>query len=590
MQGYVHNKGFFGVFFLIGIILSLSACSVRRIYDQNSNFSGTSDCLTEPTGTLVPINKSWTDIKVGDSVFWLATVSGCTGRYVLNHAGGTVNFASGGPGVYTRTYTTSGSQIESVSVQSVDSAGNVLRTFTLQSQPFTVNAAMSCSVTAAATTITAPVDSAGNMPTPVNFGFVISSSSSISLNRVLEANVALAPTRLNITLPNAASTSHALMVSVPTAGAHTYQFEVKNAAGEVGSCSSTVTVTPVVTAAPTIVSFSANPSDVTLGLPVELTAVVSGDATSVEIDGVAATVTGGIAKRTVTPTATGAVTSTAKAIGTGGTTTRTVTYNVATGCALRLPAELPTVLPALLNLQVDITGQYTSAYILGTGIESVILVGGQPFTNRTIPVRMFYAPTTVSLWVYGINGSVRRCDAQITSGPLPVVNVQNSGSNGSVQVKVKSAFTLGWTTSGAGSCALKRDGVAVSNALSGTYTILSVMADTNFELSCININGTTTRTYAVDAVGGWLQANDQNCPSFCSGQGLQNVLSPDNARCASGEVRPNSAIGILSYPFGTWGTAGWTSNSSSNGNHCYGVGQVVDWDNTDRTVGCFCGP
>ena len=92
-------------------------------------------------------------------------------------------------------------------------------------------------------------------------------------------------------------------------------------------------------------------------------------------------------------------------------------------------------------------------------------------------------------------------------------------------------------------------------------------------------------------VGRWYQADNQNCPSFCSGKGLQNIASSDGAMCTSGELIPASAVGAISYNNnGCWPScnAHAAPNGHSEGNNCYGDGQNHDGDNTDRTAGCFC--
>jgi hypothetical protein len=103
----------------------------------------------------------------------------------------------------------------------------------------------------------------------------------------------------------------------------------------------------------------------------------------------------------------------------------------------------------------------------------------------------------------------------------------------------------------------------------------------------------TTVDITVDAfTGRWTQANQQDCPSFCSATGRTNVLSPEGAYCMSGEVRPQSGIdqGIV-FTFGCWpDCTGFTGSylATSAGWYCYGQSQSKDNDPTDWTVGCFC--
>ncbi len=117
------------------------------------------------------------------------------------------------------------------------------------------------------------------------------------------------------------------------------------------------------------------------------------------------------------------------------------------------------------------------------------------------------------------------------------------------------------------------------------------------------------------ATGKWYQAVGQNCPTFCTGLGLQNVQSPDSwnrnisgtnypftgSSCTSGEIIPPSAVasrvaGTLTYSHGCWpncdiGSANYAAQSV--GTLCYGTNwgggpQVRDADLTDITIGCYC--
>jgi len=92
--------------------------------------------------------------------------------------------------------------------------------------------------------------------------------------------------------------------------------------------------------------------------------------------------------------------------------------------------------------------------------------------------------------------------------------------------------------------------------------------------------------------GKWYQANQKHCPTYCSGVGLVNEPSIEGAYCASGEVRPKSAIDQgIDFHWGCWPdctphTGLFVAKSESG--YCFMNGQVKDYDNTDRTVGCFC--
>jgi len=85
----------------------------------------------------------------------------------------------------------------------------------------------------------------------------------------------------------------------------------------------------------------------------------------------------------------------------------------------------------------------------------------------------------------------------------------------------------------------------------------------------------------------WIQTNKQSCSSVCSNAGLRSIADSAGNFCASGENRPVSATGI-SYSYGTWGGSG-SSGGQSQGARCYRPGQKKDNDETDFTVGCYCG-
>jgi hypothetical protein len=91
--------------------------------------------------------------------------------------------------------------------------------------------------------------------------------------------------------------------------------------------------------------------------------------------------------------------------------------------------------------------------------------------------------------------------------------------------------------------------------------------------------------------GRWIQANATPCENVCRQHSLRSGVSSDGARCTSGEARPRSAVGTISYTHGCWkDCTPWIGMvpSQSVGAHCYAEGQTRDADRTDLTVGCFC--
>jgi hypothetical protein len=109
------------------------------------------------------------------------------------------------------------------------------------------------------------------------------------------------------------------------------------------------------------------------------------------------------------------------------------------------------------------------------------------------------------------------------------------------------------------------------------------------------LSATLMALQAVQLVGrdGWFLYEGESCQDVCQAIGLANVPSPEGAMCASGELRPTSAIGIVQFTKGCWGGCSaqgpaQVSGAESVAQHCYRPGQKRDRDRTDLTVGCFC--
>jgi hypothetical protein len=92
--------------------------------------------------------------------------------------------------------------------------------------------------------------------------------------------------------------------------------------------------------------------------------------------------------------------------------------------------------------------------------------------------------------------------------------------------------------------------------------------------------------------GRWYQANSKDCAPFCSGIGRSNDVSPEGARCMSGENRPQSGIDQgIKFTYGCWPNCAAQAPpipASSQGPFCYRPGQKTDGDGSDLTVGCYC--
>lgn len=111
----------------------------------------------------------------------------------------------------------------------------------------------------------------------------------------------------------------------------------------------------------------------------------------------------------------------------------------------------------------------------------------------------------------------------------------------------------------------------------------------------------------------WYQApyNTANCVTFCRGLGKNSMPGPEGHFCASGEMRPKSAIdqgmrlvhgcwgacpfGFVGYPRpGSQTSCGSCDNGPCDtlpGNFwaCWHATQKKDCDATDAVIACFCG-
>lgn len=110
-------------------------------------------------------------------------------------------------------------------------------------------------------------------------------------------------------------------------------------------------------------------------------------------------------------------------------------------------------------------------------------------------------------------------------------------------------------------------------------------------------------------LGGWRNAGGGSCDDVCArgGHGFIPKNSPDGTNCTSGETVPWSAwdSGNVSWNWGCWdgcaGGKGCHTNRCRAGRwepsipnvrwgYCYAPDQPRDNNNTDITVGCYCGP
>ena len=146
--------------------------------------------------------------------------------------------------------------------------------------------------------------------------------------------------------------------------------------------------------------------------------------------------------------------------------------------------------------------------------------------------------------------------------------------------------------------------VLISTVVTACVMTLTSVQAVNFEkVTCSSIANTNQNTYnaqvtctatiARPGTGKWYSVVGQNCSNFCASLGAYNLPSPDGFSCVSGEVRGWSAIGVVNFaPTGCWHDCRYPegfTGSVSVGGRCYSPGQKRDNDNTDTTLGCYCG-
>lgn len=578
---------------LVVLAAILGACSARRTTLQ----SGV-QCSSPLQATIKPVSGSLANVNVGASVTWMVAAQGCTGKFRVEHGNNAYDFSSASPAVFSVTYPAAREMTEIAEVLAIDEAGTVIGQVSVSSAAFSIAGVSACTVLAGSDQISVPVNSSGQMSEPVAVSFQVKHTAPISLRQVINGGAPVAAANVNLTLPTVSALTHNLQIQIGAPGAQTFAFRVQNAGGEQGECSGSVVLTPVITQAPLITTFNASPMVLNIGQPMNLNLQATGNITSATIDGTPAPLSSGANTRSVIVTRTGALTSTATVTGPGGTSSRTAHYFVNPTCQVR-PVRPPTAIPGPLELAVDVAGDFVVAVVSGAAISSANIAGvAGGVTNLPITVQMLSTPAAVNVIVYGPSGTAGTCGGTAiytppNLPPLPTLTLTANGQTGTVVVEAKRNAAIAWSSNGATACTLNRDGVLLSNALSGTHSQTDVKVDVVFDLSCSNAGGTTTAQVRLDAVGRWFQVpiSTDTCSDHCSAMDLNNLASVEGARCASGENRPASAAGIISYRacFPNCTPGGNVSGAASEGMFCYRPGQVRDADTSDRTEGCFCG-
>ncbi len=91
-----------------------------------------------------------------------------------------------------------------------------------------------------------------------------------------------------------------------------------------------------------------------------------------------------------------------------------------------------------------------------------------------------------------------------------------------------------------------------------------------------------------------VMSSTSSCSPVCASVGMKPGISPEGMSCASGENRPMSGTGIISYAhdcasgLGCNGNMSGTTQTHLSDVNCYRDGQAEDGQLTDMTVACYC--
>lgn len=210
---------------------------------------------------------------------------------------------------------------------------------------------------------------------------------------------------------------------------------------------------------------------------------------------------------------------------------------------------------------------------------------------------------TAVMTLSGLSSSVAGLNIQqalTISQPIvpPTADLKVNGQDAYYMAQNYSNINLTWTSTNATSCEISNV-TGESNSPSGSFTY-KVSASLTYVLTCTGAGGTATDYVAVPLNGGWFRTDNRRCDDVCRENFRVSAVSVEGHKCASGENRPASALGNISYTYGCWNVPCTDVNSSHHltsdwfDGYCYatslagGGSQVHDGDSTDRTMGCYC--
>ena len=236
---------------------------------------------------------------------------------------------------------------------------------------------------------------------------------------------------------------------------------------------------------PSISSFIATPSTLTVGQSSVLSWIVSG-ATSLSLDNGVGTVTG--TSKVVSPTVTTTYTLTATNAAGSVTATATVTVN---------PAPQPPIISSFIATPSTLTvGQSSTLSWIVTGATSLSIDNGVGTVTGTSKVVSPTVTTTYTLTATNAAGSVT-ATATVTVNPAPQPPIISSFIATPSTITVGQSSTLSWIVTGAASLSID-NGVGT---VTGTSKVVSPTVTTTYTLTATNAAGSVTAT-AYISVGG----------------------------------------------------------------------------------------
>ncbi|MCB0418920.1 MAG: hypothetical protein KDD39_14835 [Bdellovibrionales bacterium] len=392
----------------------------------------------------------------------------------------------------------------------------------------------------------------------------------------------------SIPFPTTASNFHRIPVTVDRPFEHSFVVEVTsaNTPGRSASCAVLAQYLPEIPDCTLSASPNGDKFDFNFG--------VAGYHTSLFFDGV--NVTGTTRLQLPGLQAPGRHEATVVVAGVGQKTCSTVVDPiVAPTCTLNASAN-SVQQGTDFNLTVRVDAGTANTFLLsGGGVASPSASTSVVHTANLSPTTYQYTARVTD--VYGQSGSCWK-NVQVTAPPPPptcsisVVSAPNPiRVNDWITLRLTRQNSVGHTLSGPNLTATTQTevNVQVPNT-AGDYDYLGIVFAAN------GVQGNCSKRVSVlPPPGQWYSlSSPQDCAVYCAGQGKQNVPSPEGHKCASGELIPQSAIGVVNFRYGCWrdcnphGAPDGQSYKKRSVWYCYGTGQKRDSDRTDRIVGCFC--